>query len=64
MVQANSLAGGLESVFSIPTWITGIVLAILVGLVIIGGIGRIARVAEILVPLMAVLYMSEVLLWH
>ena len=57
MVQANSLAGGLESVFSIPTWITGIVLAILVGLVIIGGIGRIASVAEILVPLMAVLYM-------
>ncbi len=58
MVQANSLAGGLESVFSIPTWVTGIVLAILVGLVIIGGISRIASVAEILVPLMAVLYMS------
>jgi len=56
MVQANSVADAMQSSFDIPAWLTGIVLAALVGFVIIGGIQRIAAVAAKLVPLMAVAY--------
>ncbi len=56
-IQANSVADALHSNFAIDPWITGIVLAILVGLVLIGGIRRIADVAGKLVPLMAVCYL-------
>ncbi len=55
MTQSNSIAGALQS-FSIPPIATGIVFAVLAGLVIIGGIKRIATVTEKLVPFMAVLY--------
>lgn len=56
MVQANAVSGGLKSAFNIPTYITGIVLSILVALVIIGGIKRISNVAEKLVPFAAIMY--------
>lgn len=56
MVQANAVSGGLESSFHISTYVTGIVLAALVCLVIVGGIKRISAVAEKLVPFMALLY--------
>ncbi len=58
MAQSNSIALALNSDFSIPFIWTGIGLAILVGLVIIGGVKRIAAVAEKLVPGMIVLYMG------
>jgi AGCS family alanine or glycine:cation symporter len=51
------VADGLKDVFAAPTWITGAVLAVLVALVIIGGIQRIAKVAMALVPLMAGAYL-------
>jgi len=54
--QSNNMASGLEASFGIPTWISGLVLAVLLGLVIIGGIRRIARVAATIVPVMGVLY--------
>jgi len=56
MPQSNSMAAGLESSFGIPTWVSGLVLAALLGLVIIGGIRRIAVVAATIVPFMGVLY--------
>ncbi len=56
MVQANAVSGGLKSAFQISSYVTGIVLAVLVGMVIIGGIKRIATVAEKLVPFMAGIY--------
>lgn len=56
MVQANAVSTGLESAFQVPAAVTGVILAILVGLVIIGGIKRISAVAERLVPFMAVVY--------
>ncbi len=56
MVQSNSVADALKSNFNIDPMITGIVLAILVGLVIIGGVKRIGEVAGKLVPIMAVAY--------
>ncbi len=55
-VQANSVADVLQSTFGIPNLVTGIVLMLLVGAVILGGIKRIANVAGALVPFMAVGY--------
>jgi AGCS family alanine or glycine:cation symporter len=54
--QINSIAGSIFTTFSIQHWITGLVLAILLGMVIIGGIKRIAQVTSRLVPSMAILY--------
>ena len=56
MSQINSIAGNMKAAFHIPTLATGIILMILAGLVILGGIKRIASVTEKLVPVMAVLY--------
>ena len=55
-VQANATALLLEETLKIPTWVTGIILVILLGLVLIGGIKSIARVCEKFVPFMAVIY--------
>ena len=55
-IQANSVAAAAHDNFGIPTWATAGVLAVLVFLVIIGGIKRLGEVAGKLVPLMAVLY--------
>ncbi len=57
-IQANSVADALSSTFSISPQVTGIVIAILVGLVLVGGIKRIAHVAGKLVPLMALSYLA------
>lgn len=54
--QVNTIASNMESAFSIPTWVCGIVLMILAGLVIVGGIKRIASVTEKIVPFMVVIY--------
>jgi len=55
-VQSNSVAQALEGTVGVPPLATGLVLAALTFLVIIGGVKRIGSVAEHLVPLMAVLY--------
>ncbi|GIU12321.1 sodium:alanine symporter family protein [Shewanella sp. MBTL60-007] len=57
-VQANSVADALSSNFGVPTWITGVVLMVLVGAVLMGGIKRIADVAGKLVPMMTVFYLA------
>ena len=54
--QSNNMAAGLEASFGIPPWMSGVVLAALMGLVIIGGIRRIAVVASAIVPAMGILY--------
>ena len=56
MTQVNSISGNMETVFGVPTWITGIVVLILAGLVIVGGLKRIASVTEKIVPFMVILY--------
>lgn len=58
MVQANSVADVLKSSFNVPYWATGITLAVLVGLVLIGGIRWIAEVAGKLVPFMGIAYVA------
>jgi len=54
--QANNMASGMQASFDIPPALSGGVLAILLALVIVGGIKRIAVVAGTLVPLMGILY--------
>lgn len=56
MVQSNSVADALDSSFGIPAWVTGLVMMVLSGAVILGGIKRIARVAGKLVPIMGIAY--------
>lgn len=56
-VQANSVAHGLSDSFGLPPWITGITLAVLVGMVVLGGMKRIATVATFIVPFMALAYL-------
>ena len=58
MVQADSIANALNANFSIPEWVTGVVLVLLVGAVLLGGIDRISSVAGKLVPFMAVAYIA------
>lgn len=61
-IQANSVADVMHSTFNIPPLLSGFVIALLVGLVLLGGIRRIGDVAGKLVPLMAVLYVGGGLL--
>ena len=56
MFQTWSVADITREYFGVPTWITGIVLALLCGGVILGGIGRIGNVTGVLVPLKCGLY--------
>lgn len=58
MTQSNAVSTALECSFGIPTWISGVILAVLVGIVIIGGIKRVGSLAEKLVPLMSFLYLG------
>jgi AGCS family alanine or glycine:cation symporter len=55
-VQSNSISNLLHETYSVPMWITGIILTILTALVILGGIKSIARTCEKFVPVMAVVY--------
>ncbi|MFY0593836.1 alanine/glycine:cation symporter family protein [Roseivirga sp.] len=54
--QINSISTSIQATFGIELWITGAVLAVLLGIVIIGGIKRIAAITEKLVPAMALIY--------
>jgi len=56
-VQANSVADVMDATFGLPHWVTGVILMVLVGMVLIGGIRRIGQVASALVPLMAISYL-------
>lgn len=57
MFQAWNVGELTQEYFAVPSWITGIILAVIVGFVIIGGIKRIGKVAATLVPFMVVLYL-------
>jgi AGCS family alanine or glycine:cation symporter len=58
MVQSNSIAIALNSAFNIPSWIGGVIAAVLAGLILVGGISRIASFTELIVPIMAILYIA------
>jgi len=56
MVQSNSIAGSLYELCRIPPKIAGIIIGTLIAIVIFGGIKRIAKITESLVPFMAISY--------
>lgn len=56
MVQSNSVADAVQATFKIPVGVTGVILMIFVGLVVIGGIKSIGKVTSVLVPIMIVFY--------
>lgn len=55
-VQSNAIAGSFKEAFNIPTYITGGVIVLLLGFIILGGIKRIAQTAQLVVPFMAIGY--------
>jgi len=55
-IQSNSIAMATQNVFHIPVWVSGLFVTIVLGIVIIGGVKRIAYVAEMITPFMAVIY--------
>lgn len=59
LVQSSSIAASLNAVFGLDRLAVGLVTALLTGLVMVGGIGRIARVSSALVPVMALLYLGS-----
>src|SRR5690625_3025883 len=55
-VQSNSIASGMQNAFNIPPIYTGLGIALLLAFIIFGGIRRIGKTAEIIVPFMAIGY--------
>ena len=67
LVQSSAIASSLEAAFGLPRLPVGLITALLAGLVMLGGLGRIAAVSSALVPAMALLYLGSggaVLLCH
>ncbi len=56
MAQSNSISDAMSTTFNVPNYITGIVTAALVGVVILGGIKRIGRVAEMVIPFISIVF--------
>ncbi|SDF84281.1 alanine/glycine:cation symporter family protein [Phytopseudomonas seleniipraecipitans] len=57
-LQSFTVASSMQDTFGIPEWISGVVLVCIIGLIIFGGIKRIAKFADILVPVMAGSYIA------
>jgi len=55
-VQSNTIAQATNEAFGVPTWMTGVVLVVLVAPVVFGGLRSVARIAGKIVPVMAILY--------
>lgn len=60
-VQSYTVATSLHDTFGLPTWISGLALVGVIGLIIFGGIKRIASMADVLVPIMAFTYIGMAL---
>ncbi|MFP3917962.1 alanine/glycine:cation symporter family protein [Lysinibacillus telephonicus] len=61
-VQSNAIAGAVENAFGLETWITGLIIAVLLGIIIIGGVKWIANAAQLIVPFMAIAYILMALI--
>ena len=56
-VQANGVSTAMANSFPVPTLVSGLALAVILGLVVIGGVRRIANVATLVTPFMAAIYL-------
>ncbi len=57
MVQSNSIGSTFQTAFGIPSWVMGIVLVIICGVIFLGGVPRLAAVTEKVVPVMAAIFL-------
>ena len=57
MVQSNAISNAFQEALGIPTWVVGVVLAVVAAFIFLGGVTRIASVTEKLVPVMACFYL-------
>lgn len=55
-IQANGVAAAVQNAWNVPTTVSAVVMAVLLGVIIIGGVKRIATFASMVVPVMAVIY--------
>ncbi len=62
MFQTNQLAGYLNLEVGVPNWVTGVVMAMATGIVLLGGLRRIAQITSAVVPIMCVLYVGACLM--
>ncbi len=60
--QVNAITSGINNAFNIPIWITGGILTLLVAMVTLGGIKSISKVAQVVVPFMAIVYILGAML--
>ena len=54
--QANSIASSMHNTFSVPNWVTGLIIAALTAVIVFGGIKSISKVSSVLVPIMSIFY--------
>ena len=57
MVQSNSIGECFQTAFGIPSWIVGVALVIICGIIFLGGVQRLAAVTEKIVPIMAAIFL-------
>ncbi len=62
LVQSNAISASLETSFGFTPWVVGVIVAVFVGLVVLGGIQRISTVATYMVPLMSLFYIIAALI--
>ncbi len=58
MVQSNSIGETCSNAFNVPTWIIGVVLVAICGVIFLGGVQRLASVTEKIVPIMAAVFLA------
>ncbi|WP_309132724.1 alanine/glycine:cation symporter family protein [Brevibacterium sp.] len=61
-IQSNAISGAMSNAWNLPTWITALGLAVILGFIIIGGVKRIAHFASLAVPFMAIVYIIAAIL--
>ncbi len=57
MVQSNSIGSTFQTAFGVPSWVVGIVLVVICGVIFLGGVQRLASVTEKVVPIMAAIFL-------
>ncbi|MBB4822958.1 AGCS family alanine or glycine:cation symporter [Sporosarcina luteola] len=56
-VQSNTISQSFHDVFNLPLWLVGLILVVLTAIIIFGGVHRIVKVTQAIVPIMATFYL-------
>lgn len=62
MAQSNSIATSLKSTFNVSKWLTGLIVAVLILLIVFGGVKRIGNTTQILIPILSMAYILGALI--